>query len=134
LDKTGSFTRHAILLFRALEAGLPRDQRKSACSSRREGWVASTHSVGWSPASLLFRFPLSIRLIVDEAITAGCDEAEIHVAGGEVLAGPRLFDLDMDHSIAAGKKSLAHAFTYQAAERTRTDKQVDKAHKKIEDR
>jgi phenylalanyl-tRNA synthetase beta chain len=83
------------------------------------------------------RFPAALRdvaVIVDEAITAARVEAEIHAAGGELLAGARLFDLYKGESIAAGKKSLAYALIYQAAERTLTDKEVDKAHKKIEDR
>ena len=46
----------------------------------------------------------------------------------------RLFDLYRGESIPAGKKSLAYALTYQAEDRTLTDKEVDKAHKKIEDR
>jgi phenylalanyl-tRNA synthetase beta chain len=37
-------------------------------------------------------------------------------------------------SIPPGTKSLAFALTYQADDRTLTDKEVDKAHKKIEDR
>jgi phenylalanyl-tRNA synthetase beta chain len=83
------------------------------------------------------RFPAALRdvaVIVDEAITAARVEAEIHAAGGELLAGACLFDLYKGESIAAGKKSLAYALIYQAAERTLTDKEVDKAHKKIEDR
>ena len=46
----------------------------------------------------------------------------------------RLFDLYRGESIPAGTKSLAYALTYQADDRTLTDKEVDKAHKKIEDR
>ena len=37
-------------------------------------------------------------------------------------------------SIGTGVKSLAYALTYQADDRTLTDKEVDKAHKKIQDR
>ena len=37
-------------------------------------------------------------------------------------------------SIPAGTKSLAYALSYQAADRTLADKEIDKAHKKIEDR
>ena len=33
-----------------------------------------------------------------------------------------------------GTKSFAYALTYQADDRTLTDKEVDKAHKKIQDR
>ena len=55
-------------------------------------------------------------------------------AGGGLLRGVRLFDLYRGPSIPAGTKSLAFALTYQAEDRTLTDKEVDKAHKKIEDR
>ena len=34
----------------------------------------------------------------------------------------------------AGTKSLAFALTYQADDRTLADKEIDKAHKKVEDR
>jgi phenylalanyl-tRNA synthetase beta chain len=45
-----------------------------------------------------------------------------------------LFDVYRGESIPSGKKSLAYALTYLADDRTLTDKEVDKAHKKIEDR
>ena len=61
-------------------------------------------------------------------------EAEIRAAGGELLQSIRLFDLYRGESIPAGKKSLAYALTYLAGDRTLVDKEVDKAHKKIEDR
>jgi phenylalanyl-tRNA synthetase beta chain len=83
------------------------------------------------------RFPAALRdiaIVVDEATTAERVVAEIRAAGGELLAGVRLFDLYRGGSIPPGKKSLAYALTYQAADRTLTDKEVDKAHKKIEDR
>jgi phenylalanyl-tRNA synthetase beta chain len=83
------------------------------------------------------RFPAALRdiaVIVDEAITAERIEAEIRTAGGSLLRGMRLFDLYRGESISAGTKSLAYALTYQADDRTLTDKEVDKAHKKIEDR
>jgi phenylalanyl-tRNA synthetase beta chain len=83
------------------------------------------------------RFPAALRdiaVIVDEAMTCERLVAEIRAAGGDLLRGTRLFDLYRGESIAAGKKSLAFALTYQADDRTLTDKEVDKAHKKIEDR
>ena len=46
----------------------------------------------------------------------------------------RLFDVYRGENVPAGHKSLAYALTYQADDRTLTDKEVDKAHKKIEDR
>ena len=73
-------------------------------------------------------------MIVDENVTAERIAAEIRTAGGDLLRDVRLFDLYRGESIPAGKKSLAYALTYQADDRTLTDKEVDKAHKKIEDR
>jgi phenylalanyl-tRNA synthetase beta chain len=83
------------------------------------------------------RFPAALRdvaVIVDEAVPGARVEAEIHAAGGDLLASVRFFDLYRGDSIAAGKKSLAYALAYQSPARTLTDKEVDKAHKKIEDR
>jgi phenylalanyl-tRNA synthetase beta chain len=83
------------------------------------------------------RFPAALRdvaVIVPEATAAESVEAEILSGGGELLRGIRLFDLYRGQSIGAGVKSLAYALTYQAEDRTLTDKEVDKAHKKIQDR
>jgi phenylalanyl-tRNA synthetase beta chain len=83
------------------------------------------------------RFPAALRdiaVIVPEATTAERVAAEIRAAGGELLRQVRLFDLYRGGSIPEGTKSLAYALSYQAGDRTLTDKEVDKAHKKIEDR
>jgi phenylalanyl-tRNA synthetase beta chain len=82
-------------------------------------------------------FPAALRdiaVVVPEEVPAGRVAAEIRAAGGDLLRGVRLFDLYHGGSIPAGHKSLAYALTYQAPDRTLTDKEVDKAHKKIEDR
>jgi phenylalanyl-tRNA synthetase beta chain len=81
-------------------------------------------------------FPPALRdiaVIVDASMSAERIESEIRAAGGELLRDIRLFDLYRGESIPAGTKSLAYALTYQARDRTLTDKEVDKAHKKIED-
>jgi phenylalanyl-tRNA synthetase beta chain len=83
------------------------------------------------------QFPAALRdmaVIVPEDVPAERVEAEIRVAGGELLAGLRLFDLYRGESIPAGHKSLAYALSYQALDRTLTDREVDKAHQKIEGR
>jgi phenylalanyl-tRNA synthetase beta chain len=83
------------------------------------------------------RFPAALRdiaLVVDEAVTAERIVGEIRTAGGDLLSGVRLFDLYRGNQIPAGTKSLAFALSYQAADRTLADKEIDKAHKKIEDR
>jgi phenylalanyl-tRNA synthetase beta chain len=83
------------------------------------------------------RFPAALRdiaVVVDEAVAAERIESEIRKAGGDLLSGVRLFDLYRGNQIPAGTKSLAYALSYQAADRTLADKEIDKAHKKIEDR
>ncbi len=82
-------------------------------------------------------FPAALRdvaVIVEADLSAEKVEKEIRAAGGTLLADVRLFDLYQGESIPAGKKSLAYALSYQAPDRTLTDKELDKAHKKIEDR
>ena len=83
------------------------------------------------------RFPAALRdiaLVVDEAVTAERIVGEIRTAGGDLLSGVRLFDLYRGNQIPAGTKSMAYALSYQAVDRTLADKEIDKAHKKIEDR
>jgi phenylalanyl-tRNA synthetase beta chain len=83
------------------------------------------------------RFPAALRdmaVIVDEDLSCEQVVAEIRTACGDLLRQVRLFDLYRGESIPPGTKSLAFALTYQADDRTLTDKEVDKAHKKIEDR
>jgi phenylalanyl-tRNA synthetase beta chain len=83
------------------------------------------------------RFPAALRdiaVIVDEEVTAERIAAEIRTAGGDLLADVRLFDLYRGEPIPSGKKSLAYALSYQPEDRTLVDREVDKLHKKIEDR
>lgn len=83
------------------------------------------------------RFPAALRdiaVVVEESISAERLASAIRGAGGDLLCQVRLFDVYRGDSIPAGTKSLAYALSYQAADRTLTDKEVDKAHKKIEDR
>jgi phenylalanyl-tRNA synthetase beta chain len=83
------------------------------------------------------RFPAALRdvaVVVEESMPAERVEAEIRAGGGELLHGVRLFDVYHGENIPAGCKSLAYALTYQAEDRTLTDKEVEQAHKKIENR
>jgi phenylalanyl-tRNA synthetase beta chain len=83
------------------------------------------------------RFPAALRdlaVIVDEAIPAEKVGHEISAGGGELLHAVNLFDLYRGDSIPPGTKSLAYSLSYLAEDRTLTDKEVDKAHKKIVDR
>jgi phenylalanyl-tRNA synthetase beta chain len=83
------------------------------------------------------RFPAALRdvaIVIEESVPAERVASEIRAAGGQLLRGLRLFDLYRGEGIPAGHKSLAYALTYQADDRTLTDKEVNKAHEKIENR
>jgi phenylalanyl-tRNA synthetase beta chain len=83
------------------------------------------------------RFPPALRdiaVVLPEEITTERVLQEIRAAGADLLRAIRLFDLYRGSSIPPGTKSFAFALSYQAEDRTLTDKEVDKAHKKIEDR
>ena len=72
-----------------------------------------------------------IALIVDEALPAAKVEHLIRQTGGKMLAEARLFDVYRGEQLGEGKKSLAYALTYQAPDRTLTDKEAAKIRKKI---
>jgi phenylalanyl-tRNA synthetase beta chain len=63
-----------------------------------------------------------IAVIVDETVSAAELENTIHSSGGALLKGVKLFDIYRDEKIGAGKKSMAYNLTYQAPDRTLTDK------------
>lgn len=72
-----------------------------------------------------------LAILVDEAISAERVRQEILAAGRPLLREVRLFDLYRGPNIPAGKKSLAWSLTYQAEDRTLSDKEVAKVHQKI---
>jgi phenylalanyl-tRNA synthetase beta chain len=75
-----------------------------------------------------------LAVIVPADTPAESVRAEILAAGGDLLIACALFDRYTGESIPAGTKSLAFALTYQAPDRTLGDKEIDKAHQKIEGR
>lgn len=84
----------------------------------------------------IIQFPRVLRdlaVVVPEETPADRVLSEIRAAGGELLRAANLFDLYRGESIPPGTKSLAYALTYQA-DRTLTEKEIDKLHKRIEDR
>jgi phenylalanyl-tRNA synthetase beta chain len=80
------------------------------------------------------RFPpvqQDIAIIVDEAIPADQVELLIKQTGQPLLTQVHLFDLYRGEQIGVGKKSLAYSLTFQADDRTLTDKDVAKQQQKI---
>ena len=75
-----------------------------------------------------------IAVVVSAETTAERVLAEIRAAGGELLTEASLFDLYTGEGIPPGTKSLAFALTYQAPDRTLSDKEITKAHEKVEGR
>ncbi len=83
------------------------------------------------------RFPAALRdvaVIVPEETRCEAVVQTIREGGGEMLSDVRLFDVYRGDSIPAGTKSLAFALAYQAADRTLTDKEIEKLHKAVQGR
>lgn len=66
-----------------------------------------------------------IALIVDETVTSAQLEKAIRQTGGKLLVGARLFDIYRGEKLGEGKKSMAYQLTYQAYDRTLTDKDAE---------
>lgn len=61
-----------------------------------------------------------VALIVDASVPAADVEAALRSGAGELLEGIRLFDVFTGEQAGAGKKSLAYALRFRAADRTLT--------------
>ncbi len=82
----------------------------------------------------LSRFPAverDIALIVDESVAHADVLAAIRRHSNKILETVQLFDIFRSSPIPTGKKSLAYALTYRAAERTLTDAEVNQAHDEL---
>jgi phenylalanyl-tRNA synthetase beta chain len=72
-----------------------------------------------------------LALVVDKGVAAAAVASTIRRAGGYLLKEVQLFDLYEGAQIPAGKKSLAYHLTFQAPDKTLTDKQVSKNRQRI---
>jgi len=72
-----------------------------------------------------------LALVVDEAVKAADVEAAIRQGGGKLLVAVRLFDIFRGEQIGAGKKSLAYALSYQAADHTLTPGEANQIRQRI---
>jgi phenylalanyl-tRNA synthetase beta chain len=88
----------------------------------------------YKPFSTLPAAKRDVAVIVPDDLPADRVLGELRAAGGDLLTEATLFDVYRGDSIPAGTKSLAFALTYQPKEKTLTDKEIDKAHEKIENR
>jgi phenylalanyl-tRNA synthetase beta chain len=65
-----------------------------------------------------------LALVVEESLPAERVAELIRRTGGKVVRDVRLFDVYRGEKIGTGKKSLAYGLTYQASDRTLSDKEV----------
>jgi phenylalanyl-tRNA synthetase beta chain len=72
-----------------------------------------------------------IAIVVDQTIPAAQVEALIRQTGGDLLTNVQLFDLYRGEQLPPGKKSLAYALAFQAADRTLTDTEANRLREKI---
>ncbi|MBS1846520.1 MAG: phenylalanine--tRNA ligase subunit beta [Actinobacteria bacterium] len=80
-------------------------------------------------------FPAALRdlaVVVDSDTSAATVRAAVLAGGGELLRAAKVFDLYEGPQLAEGKKSLALALEFRAADRTLTDEEVDAARASIE--
>jgi phenylalanyl-tRNA synthetase beta chain len=75
-----------------------------------------------------------LAVVVEANVAAETVAAELRAAGGDLLAGVELFDVYTGPNIPDGTKSLAFALAYQAPDRTLGEKEIQKAHEKVENR
>lgn len=72
-----------------------------------------------------------IAVVVPVEVTNDEIEAVIRAHAGELLQGVKVFDIYTGKQVAEGFKSMAFNLTYQAADRTLTDTEVDASMKKV---
>lgn len=89
---------------------------------------------GYKPFSTFPPAKRDVAVVVADATPADAVMAEIRAAGGELLTDASLFDVYRGAGLPDGTKSLAFALTYQAPDRTLGEKEIAKAHEKVEAR
>lgn len=72
-----------------------------------------------------------LALVVDMTLPAAAVEAALRQAGGVLLREVTLFDVYEGSQLPAGKKSLAYHLTFQAPDKTLTDKEISRQRGRI---
>ncbi|KUJ66587.1 phenylalanine--tRNA ligase subunit beta [Streptomyces albus subsp. albus] len=85
---------------------------------------------GAAAAPRVSAFPVAtqdVALVVDDAVAAGDVESALRAGAGELLESLRLFDVFTGEQLGEGKKSLAYALRFRAADRTLTAEEASAA-------
>jgi phenylalanyl-tRNA synthetase beta chain len=69
-----------------------------------------------------------LAIVVGDGIAAGEIEHAIRATGPAWLTRVTVFDVYQGSQVGEGRRSLAWSLTYQAADRTLTDAEVNEAH------
>ncbi|MEK6222351.1 MAG: phenylalanine--tRNA ligase subunit beta [Chloroflexota bacterium] len=93
--------------------------------------AASTVNHEIVPVSIYPPVLEDLALVVEETISAEEVQKLIDQTGGKTVTDVRLFDVYRGEQLGTNKKSLAYSITYQAEDRTLTDKEVAKVRNKI---
>ena len=108
------------------------EQRVAVAELQLAPFVAAvSHKAKMQPISSFPAVKEDLALVVDESVTAEQVEQAIRQAGGSLLQAVQLFDVYRGKQVAAGKKSLAYALTFQAEDKTLKDADVEKVRKRI---
>ena len=72
-----------------------------------------------------------LAVTLDDDVPAAIVLATVREAGGELLADVRVFDVYRGEQVGEGRKSLALALAFRAADRTLTDEDVAPVRERI---
>ncbi|MEV0092924.1 phenylalanine--tRNA ligase subunit beta [Streptomyces sp. NPDC050738] len=106
--------------------GLP----ERTCAMEIELDLVEQASTGALQAPRISTFPVAtqdVALVVDGAVPAAQVESALREGAGELLESLRLFDVYESEQLGEGKKSLAYALRFRAADRTLTVEEASAA-------
>ncbi|WP_424893063.1 phenylalanine--tRNA ligase subunit beta [Streptomyces sp. XH2] len=106
--------------------GLP----ERTCAMEIDLDVLEQAGTGAVSAPHVSSFPVAtqdVALVVDASVAAADVEAALRSGAGELLESLRLFDVFTGEQLGAGKKSLAYALRFRAADRTLTAEEASAA-------
>jgi phenylalanyl-tRNA synthetase beta chain len=89
-----------------------------------------SHAVAVTPAPRFSTYPVAkedVALVVDTDVPAAAVQRTLREGAGELLESVRLFDVYTGAQIGEGKKSLAFALRFRAADRTLTEAETGAA-------
>ncbi|MEK7270680.1 MAG: phenylalanine--tRNA ligase subunit beta [Planctomycetota bacterium] len=93
--------------------------------------LAPRHPARYRPIPKFPPVTMDLAVVADEAVPCEDVAAAIREAGGGILADVRLFDLYRGAPLSAGRKSLAFTLSFLSANKTLSDKDVEKPFARI---